>query len=639
MKKVYFLIFVLLAAFVLSIATIASEISVIDENGCEYVDRDGAFSLPSHIEKTAVTFTFSEEHTVEIKDENGDYVQIEDGQVLDLTPYLTTNTGEEIYILFAKVDSIKETLVFRFATNLPSVYVTTSQGAETVISTNGRDDSAKVTITNSDGTREYFDTEETVSQIKVRGNTTPYYAKKPFQLKLSSGADIFNMGKAKSWILLADYLDQSLLRNSVMYYMGSVLGMDTSAFKSVDLYIDGEYYGIYLFCEKVQINNDRVNIFDLEEATDLLNESYDGRLRVVRSGTLINETILSEYRFVSGITNPEDITGGYLVELDNNYYEDELCYFVTENGNHYVIKSPEYCSREQVEYIARLFAEMEEAILSPTGENSKGAHYSEYIDVDSFAYAYIIAEFGRNYDAGSSSIYFYKDKDVDGVRSKIVKGPLWDCDNTLGNIHKNGASEQEGYWAKERCNLWSGLMAKNEFFQRVSEIFASNYDEILNIIEADGFIDQHVSYMGNSIRMNTVRWQSNDYGAYPVYYDGTHYDRWTSGQTFAFFEKYHEQENEESVIGYLKSCIRERAEWMYYELDCESVREEITPPPSGEEAPPANENIDNRPTLDNMSPTNEDIITRTIITAVISIVAVLAVGIFTAIVIIKRKKH
>ena len=516
------------------------------------------------------------------------------------------------------------------------MFVETTKGAENIISHNGKDEETLITIFNSDGTVEYKD--ESFSEIKVRGNTTNSYAKKPFQIKLENKQSLFGMAQGKNWILLANYLDQSLLRNSIMFRLAELLGMKSSDFQSVDLYIDGQYYGIYLLCEKVQVSKSRVNITDLEKATDLLNPTYKDSATKVTSGALIDETILIEYSYIEGVVNPTDITGGYLIELDNNYYKNELCYFRTQN-NAYVLKSPEYASKEQVEYIARLFAEMEEAIMAQDGKNRLGKHYTDYIDIDSFVYAYIIAEYSRNYDAGSSSMYFYKDADVNGVQSKIFKGPLWDCDNTLGNILKNGASNTEGFWAKNR-SIWAGLTKKAEFNQKVTEEFEKLYDSIIDMISAGGYVESLVKELGASVLMERNRWKSDNYTYWPTYYDGTHYDKWQSSQVFNFVEEYSNgiDGNSTTVIGYLCEHMENRANYLATEWGCDvtlreralNTEQSITPNPT------PNPNPDQGQGTGESTDSGSD---NTALIIVCAASVVVALGAMVAlIIVIKRKK-
>ena len=577
MKKLYFALLFVFALFIGALSANAYDIAVQDDNGNVYCHDNYQFYLPSHISPNEVELILASDTTLSYVDVNGDFVSVLSGQMIDVTPFNIASGAADVYMVQIKINDLDGYVLFRFASNLPSVYVETSVGSKVIIENEYKDTDAKTTITNKNGTIEFKDSVTENSEFKIRGNTTRDYAKKPFQLKLSQKTDLFDIGTGKTWILLANYLDQSLLRNSVMYEIGKYLGVQTCNFTSVDLYIDGYYHGIYLLCEKVQISPNRLDIYELEKDNDELNSTYNQYATHVTSGDLIDSTILTQYSYIEGVANPSDITGGYLVELDNNYYQDELCYFTTENGNHYVIKSPEYASRQEVEYIARLFAEMEEAIMAENGYNSLGKHYTEYIDIDSFAAAYIVAELGRNYDAGSSSMYFYKDKDVDGQTSKIFKGPLWDCDNTLGNIHKNSASSTEGYWAKER-SIWAGLTAKSEFNALVTEKFENAYDYIFDMIDKGGFIDKEIQKIGTSIYMEQKVWGSNDYSKWPLYYSGIHYDKWQSMQVFNFVSVYSQGNNEDAstVIGYLCEHLEARTNWLAAEWGCDvTIRERV----------------------------------------------------------------
>ncbi|MBO5312582.1 MAG: CotH kinase family protein [Clostridia bacterium] len=590
MKKLCLAVAVIALMLLMALATYATDISVVAPDGREFTPKNNAFYLPSYLSPQGVKIAYENGSSVAYTDKDENTAVLSSGDVLDITYGKDVyNDGKTVYRIHMTVDGSFKVYSFYFADNLPSVHIETELGINSIVSSNGKDVSTKATIINKDGTYEYADTDTTCSEFKVRGNTTKDYAKKPFQLKLSAKTDLFGMGEGKSWILLANYLDQSLIRNSVMYKIGSILGMATSSFQSVDLFVDGEYYGIYLLCEKVQINPSRVNIVDLEKNTDALNTTYSSTPVVVDG---IANTIITQYSYIPGVVNPDDITGGYLIELDNNYWDKELCYFITSNKSHYVVKSPEYASKEQVEYIATLFGEMEEAIMSPTGYNRHGKHYSEYADIDSFVYAYIVAEFSRNYDAGSSSMYFYKDADVNGVTSKIVKGPLWDCDNTIGNIHKNGASSTSGYWARER-SIWGGLTKHSDFNALVTRELARVYDEIFDMIDKGGYIYELVEEIGHSVHMERMRWHSDDYSKWPTYFDGTHYDRWQSSPVFNFIEGAYSSDldrDSTTVIGYLCEHIEARLNWLAEEWGCnvtlrERSFEDKKPEPNPDDTP------------------------------------------------------
>jgi len=148
---------------------------------------------------------------------------------------------------------------------------------------------------------------------------------------------------------------------------------------------------------------------------------------------------------------------------------------------------------------------------------------------------------------------------------------LWDCDNTLGNIHKNGASNTEGYWARNR-SIWAGLTKHSEFNALVTRELARVYDDIFDMIDAGGYIYEQVKDIGQSIFMERARWSSGNYSKWPVYYDGTHYDRWQSAPVFNFVKGYYSyglDKDDSTVIGYLCEHIEARLNWLADEWGCD----------------------------------------------------------------------
>ena len=602
MKKLIFIVICTLAFAGVVFATDADmDLSVTLSDGRTFTSTEaGEVFLPSYTDPTEIVFNFAKTGISYESSLTNKKIGISSGDKLDITEFKKIDGTYSVK--FYDGDTEYAYTVF-ISSSLPSIHITTSIGKDKIVSQYPQTDTnVKTAIINKNGKYEYVDTEHMHGELKVRGNTTDTYAKKPFQLKLNEKKNLFGMGEAKTWILLANYLDQSFIRNSVMYKLGSLIGMDACEFQSVDLFLDGEYYGVYLLCEKVQIGKSRVNITDLEKENDKLNAAY-GSIVSVTSGELIDKGILREYRYINGVTDPEDITGGYLVELDNNNYRSEKCYFITTSGNAYVVKSPENASKAQMEYIAEIFGYMEEALASGTGYNSIGKHYSEYVDKDSLAYAYIMAEYGRNYDAGSSSTYFYKDVDLNGNRTKITSGPLWDCDNTLGNILKGGAAVQEGYWAANRP-FWNLCVKHSDFNSLVKKHFERMYDIIYDMVDRGGYIDELVSELGTSVAMERARWHSDNYSKWPLYderFNYHHYEWSPNTQTFQFIKEYSDgvDEDETTVIGYLINCMTDRAEWLATEWNCNVEKRErvlvIQPPqpdtddptPDTDDPPPA----------------------------------------------------
>lgn len=608
-------IFMLMLAVSVSAADIRPKIEL--EDGTEISPIEDIIYLPSHVDITKLKLNCS---TI-FKNINLNGKRVQSGDFIDISSFAKIDRETRItyYEVVFETENAKDpndVVLFYKANTLPTIHISTSIGRGNLFK-DQTDPSATVKLIESDGTLLIGSTVE----VRTRGNSTPTYAKKPFQIKFESSINILGMGKAKTWLLLANYLDQSYIRNSLMYKLAKDLGMGASDFTNVEVYVDGQYQGVYLLCEKVNVNKNRVNITELEDLNDALNPEYSTETTTVTDGTLIDETVITEYKYVNGIVNPADITGGYLIELDNNSKgsrADFGSYFITNTEfgeNLYVVKSPEYCSKEQIEYIARLFAEVEEAMAAPDGKNSLGKHYSEYIDVDSYAVAYIMAELGRNYDAGSASIFFNKNVDKNGEVAKIVKGPLWDCDNVLGNIHRNNAEDQKSMWAKNRTP-WNMLTRHSDFNACVKEHFEIAYDLIYDMLDKGGFIDAQLSEIGFSAEIDRLRWHQSDDGQWPCYSDGSLHWFQKNGNAFPTYSLYSNNVNnsKNTAIGYLCVTLQTRTEYLSTVWDCDVTKrvrtlndplpplppEEVapTPPPQGdstetEQTPPTDNNTPN----------------------------------------------
>ena len=95
--------------------------------------------------------------------------------------------------------------------------------------------------------------------IRGRGNATWLWEKKPYSLTLSKSADLLGMGAAKEWILLTNAPDPTHLRNKIAYDLAAEVGLLYSPESNwVDLYLNGEYTGLYLLTERNEIHPQRI---------------------------------------------------------------------------------------------------------------------------------------------------------------------------------------------------------------------------------------------------------------------------------------------------------------------------------------------------------------------------------------------
>ena len=375
--------------------------------------------------------------------------------------------------------------VMQGSPDLPVLYITTETGSLEKINENKKyKEPGYLVMTDGQGKVIY---DGALSHIKMRGNASTKFPKKNYQIKLEKGKDLLGMGKAKKWILSGNWLDKSFIRNELSYDLAEYMGIPfTPQHQQAELYVNHEYIGLYLFSEKVEIQNSRIKIRDLEEATEEMNRQVlsDCR-RVVKK--LNNGAKIKAY----AIPNiPDDITGGYLIEYESidDRYNAEPSGFVTKREISVVIKSPEYVSVDQASYIASVMQGFENAIFSEDGiDPDTGKRYDEFVDRDSLVRKYLLNEFIKNYDGNSSSEFFFKPED--NMSSLVYAGPVWDLDNSYADyareFNEKLLSTPEGFFissASKNTNWWPNLYAKPDFYDAVASYFNSDFRIAIDII-------------------------------------------------------------------------------------------------------------------------------------------------------------
>lgn len=160
---------------------------------------------------------------------------------------------------------------------LPQIKITTKNNAPIV----SKEEYVEGTIS-INGKTAYQDYEGAM-KIKGRGNNSWSFPKKPYKIKLNKAAEIFGLPAYKEWILLAEYLDGSMLSDAIPYSMGHLLGMPfTNHIIPVELIINGQNKGIYVFTEHKEVGENRIDVGDdglLLEFDTYLGEDWIFRTR------------------------------------------------------------------------------------------------------------------------------------------------------------------------------------------------------------------------------------------------------------------------------------------------------------------------------------------------------------------------
>ncbi len=444
------------------------------------------------------------------------------GQITDLL-----STADEFTIRVGNTDCGTLKVL---QSDIGAIFLSTSTGGlDYVDAKKTNEDSGTVMMTNADGTIEYLGA---FDKINGRGNSSwDYSKKKPYNLKLPQKSDLYDLGKAKKWALVSNYLDHPMIRNSVAMALSEGAGLDfTIDYVYVDLYADGDYRGTYQLFERVQIQKQRVAITDLEEETEKTNTVKLEDCKIISSTGVLKTCEKGSYRYCDIPNDPADITGGYLIEFQtyNRYeYQTDTCGFVTTRGQCVQFKDPEYASKAQVLYMRQFVQELEDAIYSEDGYNSLGKHYSEYVDVDSLIKAYLVQEITANADGSYTSFYFWKESDTKGD-GKLHAGPVWDFDLAFANfgravnghacgnpngfytihmpIHRNFTGENP----EEQTLGWLGtLFAREEYYEQVVSCYYEVFGPIVAALADDTSPDSIYAmgqYLSKSAAMNNAKW-------------------------------------------------------------------------------------------------------------------------------------
>ncbi|MDE5937921.1 MAG: CotH kinase family protein [Lachnospiraceae bacterium] len=465
-----------------------------------FTEQEGRTSylfLPSYARPDAVKISFAGAESVVFAGESGEIALKNGGSISEL------HYGEdyELYFCDRKGERLAQhKIVVMHSAGLPAVFLETDSGSVKQINADKNyAEKGRIVLFDADGSVVCADRLE---RISGRGNSTWAYSKKSYGIRLKNRADLFDMGSADKWILLSNVEDRSYLRNKITYDMGVAAGMEGSPeSRYVDLYVNHRYHGMYQLCEKVEIDPERLPIADLEAANKSLNRDIES------CGRFENE----RQKGVALLAEPRDLTGGYLLERDVvEKFREEISGFYTETLKElYTVKEPAYASAAQVDYISGLVNGMERAVSAEDGvDPENGMHYTDYIDLRSFAQKYIVEELCKNNGAGATSSFFYKPDD--SVSKKLFAGPVWDYDKAYANLTGINESTKDLCYMMQRgtdpTTLFWHLNRHEEFRQMVSACYGEFFADYIQTIQ-DEKIDGYVSEISASKDMDLIRWK------------------------------------------------------------------------------------------------------------------------------------
>jgi len=377
--------------------------------------------------------------------------------------------------------------------------------------------------------------------IEIRGASSQMFPKKSYGFETwdenneDLDVSLLNLPEEEDWILYAPYSDKSLLRNILIYDISREMGRYASRSQFVEVSINNEYKGVYVFMEKLKRDSGRIDINKLKEDE------------------------------ISG----EDLTGGYILKIDKTAgsnvgqgYNDQNSFtsqYVPSGANmgqktYFLYEEPdaEDITTEQKEYISNYVGAFEDALASDDFADPV-LGYATYVDVDSFIDFFLLTELSNNVDGYRLSTFMHKDKN-----GKLNMGPIWDFNLAFGNADycQGGETNVWAYKFNERCpdDIWLVPFWWERFLED------PNFVSLLK--------NRWAEIRGGAVSDATLMAKIDSYdilltkaGAIDA-----NFKTWSILGTYVWPNKFvgdsHDQE-----IGYLKDWINDRLSWLDQEIE------------------------------------------------------------------------
>ncbi len=429
-----------------------------------------------------------------------------------------------------------------YVSRLPVLYIDTLDGAMPTAQKEEHDATMRTVL----GERQYSSKEIYSGPlvIKVRGNSTKGLPKKPYKLKLDSKTNMFGLdpagNKNKHWVLLANYYDESMLRNKTAYDMSHELGVPVWQKSTwVDVILNGQFLGCYQFCQHIRVGADRVDIYDWEDAAETVGKAalkdaaiaaqlaaigvtdkgqFSENFSWVNTGIFSNEMGTVDISSVKGVMK-NDIGGGYLFELSNEY--DELSQFQVKAGikdslYKVMLNKPEYLFTSDImmDVCRNYWTDLFDAWTSGTGASAAGHNWLDLCDLDSMTGYWLTMYIMGNSDSSYKSRYAYLDRNA-----KMVMGPVWDFDwgcgspqvrkwgtNDVGQVYLKAPSPTGWAPGGNVANFMAEWCSSPYFCMKLREKYLACRPYLTTLLADGGTYDQHVAYIRESGIANENRW-------------------------------------------------------------------------------------------------------------------------------------
>jgi hypothetical protein len=329
--------------------------------------------------------------------------------------------------------------------------------------------------------------------IEIRGASSAYYPQKPYAVETRDAqqddlkVSLFGWPEESDWVLLANYNDKVFMRNVLAFKLFNEMGFYASRTRFVEVMLNGQYDGIYIFGEKIKRDEGRVDIARLDP--DEIN----------------GEPLTGGYIFKVDYYTPDDSWLSPYHPIDHPDFDINFVYYYPK---------PEDIAPEQKEYIKTYVTAFEAALYSPDFCDPV-LGYKPFINSESFVAYSLVNELARNNDGFKKSYYFNKNRD--GIDKRINSGPVWDFDWAWKNINECSifANTDGSGWAFMVNNCWPDvnspgwqvrLVQDPEYVNLTRCRWEQLRQDILNKDSLLTWIDANTSYLWEAQQRHYMRW-------------------------------------------------------------------------------------------------------------------------------------
>lgn len=346
--------------------------------------------------------------------------------------------------------------------------------------------------------------------IEIRGSTSQIHPKKSFSFETqgldgsNNNVSLLGMPEENDWVLYAPYADKSLMRNVLAYHWSNALGHYAPRTVYCEVFLNGEYMGVYVLTEKIKRDAARVDVPKMN-ASDSAGDS---------------------------------LTGGYIVKIDK--LTGATCQgFSTDSIGMYIQYEYPKCSditTEQQAYISSYINAFEDALYAANFSDTASG-YRRYLDVNTAIDYLIMNELSRNIDAYLLSTFLTKDRGSNG--GKLSFGPVWDFNIAFGNedvegFPTHGLIADHTFW-------WSRLYEDTSFARGVQNRWNGLRENLFSDQRLSQTIDSLADFLHAAQGRNYYKWDVLDEYVWPNYYMGPTY---------------------EDEVRFLKSWLLNRVNWL-----------------------------------------------------------------------------